>query len=444
MRAFEALARRHQAALYRTAVRVTGDPAEAEDALQEALLDAWRHLDRFRGDAAFSTWMYRLVTNRCVAALRRRRPVPAPDAGDDVAARRFPRTGGPARPRAGRAGPRGAGSPGQPAGVLGAAGAGRAGLRRDRGDHRCRGDGRARPHPPGARPAGGGDAGVEMTEVPSMAEIAPLACGRDAAAGVGPRRGGAPARRARARTARTARPPTPRPGGSTSRCTAWPRSRSRCPPPAVEAVLGRVLDDGAQQGSARGGAAARLAARAQPARPRGRRRGAARRRRRHGRDARPQLPHRAARAGHGHRRRAHRGRPVRPGPGVGDRPGAPDGVRGGRAGVGAAGAARRHRGGGPVGGVTLHVADAAVASVAAAAARQVPGVVAARAELAAPSSCGWRSPIRLGDNCRDVAAGRAAWGHPHVGGAGRANGPGRGDGGGGRSCLTRPPIVTSR
>ncbi len=52
VRAFEALARRHQAALYRTAVRVTGDPAEAEDALQEALLDAWRHLDRFRGDAS--------------------------------------------------------------------------------------------------------------------------------------------------------------------------------------------------------------------------------------------------------------------------------------------------------------------------------------------------------------------------------------------------------
>jgi RNA polymerase sigma-70 factor (ECF subfamily) len=89
VRAFEALARRHQAALYRTAVRVTGDPAEAEDALQEALLDAWRHLDRFRGDAAFSTWMYRLVTNRCVAALRRR-AAPAANAGDDVAARDSP------------------------------------------------------------------------------------------------------------------------------------------------------------------------------------------------------------------------------------------------------------------------------------------------------------------------------------------------------------------
>ncbi len=76
VRAFEALARRHQAVLYRLAVRVMGDHAEAEDALQEALLDAWRRVDRFRGDSAFSTWMYRVVTNRCVAMLRKRRPVP--------------------------------------------------------------------------------------------------------------------------------------------------------------------------------------------------------------------------------------------------------------------------------------------------------------------------------------------------------------------------------
>jgi RNA polymerase sigma-70 factor, ECF subfamily len=90
VRAFEILARRHQRALYRLAVRLTGDPAEAADALQEALLDAWRNLDRFRGDAAFSTWMYRIVTNRCVAALRRRRPVPEADAGTYVAASDFP------------------------------------------------------------------------------------------------------------------------------------------------------------------------------------------------------------------------------------------------------------------------------------------------------------------------------------------------------------------
>lgn len=76
VRAFEVLARRHQAALYRVAVRVTGDPVDAEDALQEALLDAWRRIGRFRGESAFSTWMYRIVTNRCLGMLRRRRPVP--------------------------------------------------------------------------------------------------------------------------------------------------------------------------------------------------------------------------------------------------------------------------------------------------------------------------------------------------------------------------------
>lgn len=75
-RAFELLALRHQDALYRLAVRVMGDRAEAEDALQEALIDAWRRIGRFRGDSAFSTWMYRIVTNRCVGMLRRRRPVP--------------------------------------------------------------------------------------------------------------------------------------------------------------------------------------------------------------------------------------------------------------------------------------------------------------------------------------------------------------------------------
>ncbi len=86
VRAFEALARRHQAVLYRLAVRVMGDHAEAEDALQEALLDAWRRIDRFRGDSAFSTWMYRVVTNRCIAMLRRRRPVPVEAVDDRVPA----------------------------------------------------------------------------------------------------------------------------------------------------------------------------------------------------------------------------------------------------------------------------------------------------------------------------------------------------------------------
>ncbi|MEJ8279042.1 RNA polymerase sigma factor [Pseudonocardia spirodelae] len=80
--AFEELARRHQETLFRVAVRVLGERADAEDALQEALIDAWRRIGTFRGDAAFSTWMYRIVVNRCTALARRARrtePLPPDD-----------------------------------------------------------------------------------------------------------------------------------------------------------------------------------------------------------------------------------------------------------------------------------------------------------------------------------------------------------------------------
>ncbi|HVL83187.1 MAG TPA: sigma-70 family RNA polymerase sigma factor, partial [Pseudonocardia sp.] len=86
VRAFETLARRHQPALYRVAVRVLGDAGDAEDALQEGLIDAWRRIDRFRGDSAFSTWMYRVVTNRCLGMLRRRRPLPVAEVEDRIPA----------------------------------------------------------------------------------------------------------------------------------------------------------------------------------------------------------------------------------------------------------------------------------------------------------------------------------------------------------------------
>ncbi len=88
--AFEALVRRHRQQVYRVALRVLGDPIEAEDAAQDAFVQAWRALPRFRGDAAFGTWMYRVVTNGCLNRLRdRRRTDPLPDvlraAGTDTA-----------------------------------------------------------------------------------------------------------------------------------------------------------------------------------------------------------------------------------------------------------------------------------------------------------------------------------------------------------------------
>lgn len=77
--AFEELVRRHRLGAYRVALRMLGDESDAEDATQDAFVQAWRKLDGFRADAAFSTWMYRIVTNRCLNMLRaRRRTEPLP------------------------------------------------------------------------------------------------------------------------------------------------------------------------------------------------------------------------------------------------------------------------------------------------------------------------------------------------------------------------------
>ena len=86
--AFEELVRRHRLGAYRVALRMLGDESDAEDATQDAFVQAWRNLDRFRADAAFSTWMYRIVTNRCLNMLRaRRRTEPLPEDREAPASR---------------------------------------------------------------------------------------------------------------------------------------------------------------------------------------------------------------------------------------------------------------------------------------------------------------------------------------------------------------------
>lgn len=86
--AFAALVRRHRDRLWAVALRTLGDREDAADALQDALLSAYRAADRFRGDSAVTTWLHRIVVNACLDRMRRRqaRPtVPLPEIDTSVA-----------------------------------------------------------------------------------------------------------------------------------------------------------------------------------------------------------------------------------------------------------------------------------------------------------------------------------------------------------------------
>lgn len=71
MRALKALMRTHHRTLYRTARAILRDDAEAEDAVQEAYLQAFRALGTFRGDSKLSTWLVRIAANEALMRLRR-------------------------------------------------------------------------------------------------------------------------------------------------------------------------------------------------------------------------------------------------------------------------------------------------------------------------------------------------------------------------------------
>ena len=96
--AFTEIVRRHRDRLWAVALRTTSDPEEAADALQDALISAFRRADQFRGESAVTTWLHRIVVNASLDRMRRRsvRPwVPLPDESaerpGDVAALRDPR-----------------------------------------------------------------------------------------------------------------------------------------------------------------------------------------------------------------------------------------------------------------------------------------------------------------------------------------------------------------
>lgn len=69
--AFEALVRLYEKRIFALTLRMCKNPEDAAEAAQEAFLSAWQGLPFFRGEASFSTWMYRLASNACVDLLRR-------------------------------------------------------------------------------------------------------------------------------------------------------------------------------------------------------------------------------------------------------------------------------------------------------------------------------------------------------------------------------------
>src|SRR5258708_35579736 len=97
--AFGQLFKRHKERLWAVALRITCDPDDAADALQEAMISAFRRAGDFRGESAVTTWLHRIVVNASLDLLRRRSarsvgwsgdpddlPVPEPRQGVDGAA----------------------------------------------------------------------------------------------------------------------------------------------------------------------------------------------------------------------------------------------------------------------------------------------------------------------------------------------------------------------
>ncbi len=89
-RAFETLMRRHNRMLYRTARAILSDDAEAEDAVQEAYIAAFRNIARFQGGSKLSTWLARIVINEAYQRLRKQKhaanvvPLDAYERGEEI------------------------------------------------------------------------------------------------------------------------------------------------------------------------------------------------------------------------------------------------------------------------------------------------------------------------------------------------------------------------
>ena len=88
--AFDEIYSRHRSFVYSVALRMTGNPADSEDLTQESFVSVFRRVGSFRGDASFTTWLYRLVINQVRMHFRYRRSRPEMQTSDGEIPERWP------------------------------------------------------------------------------------------------------------------------------------------------------------------------------------------------------------------------------------------------------------------------------------------------------------------------------------------------------------------
>jgi RNA polymerase sigma-70 factor, ECF subfamily len=89
-RAFEPLVRKHERRVFRVALAVLGNVEDAEEAMQDAFIKAYRHLDQFRGESRFTTWLTRIAVNEALQKRQARKKSVSLDEASDVESKSLP------------------------------------------------------------------------------------------------------------------------------------------------------------------------------------------------------------------------------------------------------------------------------------------------------------------------------------------------------------------
>ena len=87
--AFEQLVTPHEQMLWRVCWHYTHHPEDAADCLQETMLKAWRGISSYRGECAFTSWLYRIAATVCLDFLRRQKRLPVTESADELAKEGF-------------------------------------------------------------------------------------------------------------------------------------------------------------------------------------------------------------------------------------------------------------------------------------------------------------------------------------------------------------------